>query len=114
MTARAGAPTRTILVYLNGGKKVRVGNIPSNAKVTYGPVAPGTRDYGGGGNALRIYTSQNNQLAVFVGVASFRDESLTVQTQKESRVASEESETGPKGAKSKRESEVTFEWENEE
>ncbi|MBF9316996.1 MULTISPECIES: hypothetical protein [Mycobacteroides] len=72
--------TRTILVILKGGKKRQVSNIPANAKITYGPISPG--NWNCDQNALRIYTSQQNQLAVFVGVEEFRDLSLTIQEQK--------------------------------
>jgi hypothetical protein len=74
--------TREILVILKGGKRRRVSNIPANAKITYGPVSPGGRWASDQQNALRIYTSQQNQLAVFVGVEEFRDLSLEVQEQK--------------------------------
>ncbi|TDZ42200.1 hypothetical protein [Mycobacteroides franklinii] len=74
--------TRTILVILKGGKRRQVSNIPANAKITYGPVSPGGNWNGNQQNALRIYTSQQNQLAVFVGVEEFRDLSLTIQEQK--------------------------------
>jgi hypothetical protein len=73
---------REILVILKGGKRRRVSNIPANAKITYGPVSPGSRYPDEQQNALRIYTSQQNQLAVFVGVEKFRDLSIVVQEQK--------------------------------
>ena len=73
--------SRTVLVVMNDGSKRRVSDIPKDAKITYGPVSPGKNGYGSE-NALRIYTSASNQLAVFVGVKEFRDEALTVQTQR--------------------------------
>lgn len=109
--ATAAKKDREILVILNGGKRRKVSGIPANAKITYGPVSPGSREYGGAGNALRIYTTTNNQLAVFVGVQEFRDLSLTVSEQKISRKEDSESESGPKGRKSKSEVEETVEWE---
>lgn len=103
--------TREILVILNGGKRRKIGGIPANAKITFGPVSPGTRDYSGGANALRIYTTQSNQLAVFVGVQEFRDLSLTVQEQKVTTKAERDAEAGPKGRKSVESVEETYEWE---
>lgn len=112
-TRKAADATREILVILNGGKRRRVSGIPVNAKITYGPVAPGTRDFGGGGgNALRIYTTQNNQLAVFVGVQEFRDLSLTVQEQKVTKRAKSAAERGADGASETSEFEETYEWES--
>lgn len=56
-----------------------VGNIPDEAKITYGglrPDQPGQK-----GNTLRIYrkASGDNQLAVFRDVVSFVDCDLTVE-----------------------------------
>jgi len=79
MTA-AKASTRKILIYLKDGRKRLVSNIPAGAKITYGPISPGNRDYNGG-NALRIYTSQQNQLAVFTDVKEFQDLSLRVENE---------------------------------
>lgn len=103
--------TREILVVLQGGVRRKVSGIPANAKITYGPVSPGSRDYNGGANALRIYTTTNNQLAVFVNVVEFRDLSLTVLEQKVEKKAKSESENGPKGAKRAEESETIITWE---
>lgn len=89
--------TREILVYLSNGQKMLVGDIPANAKITFGKLQPGERDFHSGGNALRIYTTTNNQLAVFCGVSSFRDLSLTVKEQKISRKLKSNAVTGPNG-----------------
>lgn len=80
-TTGEAKPCREILVVMENGVRRLVSNIPPDAKVTYGPVQPGKQDYGRQ-NALRIYTSQSNQLAVFVGVSEFRDTSLCVKEQK--------------------------------
>lgn len=69
--------TRSILVEHSDGSATIIKKIPDNAKITYGPVSPGKMTYGSG-HALRIYTSANNQLAVFKDVESFRDLSLEV------------------------------------
>lgn len=64
---------RTIKVISSDGT-FEVSEIPDNAKITYGgvrPDQPGLKT-----NTLRIYTSANNQLAVFQGVLSFHDLSL--------------------------------------
>lgn len=110
----AAAKTRTIEVTLTGGRKVRVGDIPATAKITYGPVSPGTqRPYGESGNCLRIYTSQQNQLAVFINVQEFRDLSLTVERQTTRKLTAEQSENGPKGRKRTAVEEVELEWEED-
>jgi len=80
------AKTRSILIELQDGGATIVEDIPANAKITFGPLAPGTRDYGPSRDcALRIYTSQSNQLAVFRHVASFRDLSLSVRVREVER-----------------------------
>lgn len=68
------------MVILNDGTRRQVSEIPADAKVTFGPVSPGKGFHTE--NALRIYTSQQNQLAVFVGVKEFRDLSLTIKEQR--------------------------------
>ncbi len=77
MATRPAEP-RKILLLLASGKKRIVSGIPANAKITYGPVQPGPRMHGEA-NAVRIYTSQQNQLAVFMNVVEFIDLSLTVE-----------------------------------
>ena len=65
--------TRSIEIHTDT-KVILVDNIPKDAKITYGglrPDQPGSRT-----NTLRIYTSQQNQLAVFRDVIWFRDMSL--------------------------------------
>lgn len=74
------AKSRKVLVRLADGSSRIVENVPANAKITFGAVNPGAKGWGGG-YALRIYTSQQNQLAVFLGVQEFRDLSLTVKKQ---------------------------------
>jgi hypothetical protein len=49
-------------------------DVPANWKVTFGPLAPGSKY--GGGYALRLYESETKQRAVFVDVTSFRDLSI--------------------------------------
>lgn len=113
MAANTTAKSREILVILNGGRRRKVLGIPANAKITYGPVSPGSREYGGrDSNALRIYTTTNNQLAIFVGVQEFRDLSLTVQEEKVVSSGKHESERGPKGSKENVEKVTVVEWED--
>lgn len=97
-------PDRTILIEHEDGDTTEVGGIPASAKITYGPVQPGGKDhYGGRENVLRIYTTANNQLAVFRRVASFRDLALIV-TRKTVETDIDVSEThGPTGSTSNRE-----------
>lgn len=75
---------RTLRVYDNDGDFVI--EIPDDAKVTFGYFNPGKPEGDDFSNrrrgqderktALRIYTNKDNQLAVFLGVKGFRDESL--------------------------------------
>lgn len=89
--------TRTIIVLLSDGKKRRVSNIPKDAKVTFGPVQPGRNGGYDTANVLRIYTSQSNQLAVFVGVKEFRDLALDVKEYVVARKSKVKSENDGKG-----------------
>lgn len=76
----ASKTTRTLYVKCVDGERIIEG-IPADAKVTFGKVQPG-QNPGGFHNhdsyCLRIYTSRENQLAVFTGVISFRDSTLNV------------------------------------
>lgn len=52
----------------------RILTFPSSWRVTFGPVSPSSKGQGGNGVlALRIYRSEKDQYACFVGVQSFRD-----------------------------------------
>jgi hypothetical protein len=73
------ATPRSIMILLTDGRKRLVSGIPPGAKITYGPISPGSQRVSDNGNALRIYTSAQNQLAVFTDVREFRDLSLTVE-----------------------------------
>lgn len=76
----ASKSSRTLLVKMSDGTQKRVSGIPENAKVTFSKVNPGSERGFGDPYALRIYTTQSNQLAVFVGVTEFRDLSLAVES----------------------------------
>lgn len=79
-TPRKTEATRAILVKLDNGETKIVRNVPASAKITFGTVHAGAeKGFHGRGYALRIYTTQNNQLAVFTNVAEFRDLALTVE-----------------------------------
>jgi|TARA_Y100000310_G_scaffold311234_1_gene357333 hypothetical protein len=69
--------SRQLLVF---GEKTFKITIPDDAKVTFGPWSPGTKDNYGGEKSLRgtlrIYegkTEKSTILGVFSGVTSFRD-----------------------------------------
>lgn len=111
MTARAAAApkTRSILVHRRGEEDVIVEGVPTNARITFGPVQPGKDRYGSE-NALRIYTSASNQLAVFLNVTSFRDLSLTVKERKTTRKVRSDAVAGPDGRHSEDSYEETYEW----
>lgn len=110
--------TRSILVKLRGGDVKKISGIPANAKVTFGKVNPATDGrFAGDANpyALRIYTSQNNQLAVFLNVVEFRDESLKV-TSRHTTVETEGEEKRDgdgRVVKSRRNAKATDEWKEE-
>lgn len=110
-TARRSTPaTRTILIVLQDGSEMLVGDIPANAKVTFGALQPG-RDGGYGTNtAVRIYTAANNQLAVFRNAASFRDLTLSVQVKQMTIVEDSETVAGPSGKKHKTNYELSSDW----
>lgn len=78
--------TRVIRVKLRNGDVIRLGGVPENAKITFAPIQPSKAGYEQKPNALRIYTSGNNQLAVFVDVVEFRDESLWLERQVKDRL----------------------------
>lgn len=101
--------TRTIEIEFDNDTRERVSGIPSNAKITFGPVTPGAK--GWNGNALRIYTSQQNQLAVFQHVRSFRDLSLTLHKQRVNESKVSETTRDKDGLRSSSDNEVSYEWE---
>lgn len=111
MTTTRTAATRSILVHRRGEEDVIVEGVPANAKITFGPVNPGKPGYHGDNmNALRIYTSANNQLAVFLNVTSFRDLSLTVKERQVTRKVRSDAKRGPDGRVSEDSYEETYEW----
>jgi hypothetical protein len=68
------------MILLKDGRKRLVSGIPANAKITFGLIVPGSsRDFANKEYGLRIYTSAQNQLAVFTDVKEFQDTSLTVE-----------------------------------
>lgn len=105
----AKAPNRRILVNLDDGRKMLIEDIPANAKVTFGKLQPGPNFHGQ--NALRIYTVESNQLAVFCDVSSFRDLSLTVKEQSAHRRLRENAKAGPNGSFSDGEYTTEYAWE---
>jgi hypothetical protein len=71
----------TYMIEFAGGKQKRV-TVPAEWKVTFGPLAPGSKGYennGEKGLCLRMYENQSQQRAVFTKVASFRDMSIHVE-----------------------------------
>lgn len=102
--------TRAILIKLGTGREKIISGIPHNAKITYGPVNPGSKSYTET-YALRIYTTANNQLAVYVGVSEFRDLSLTEKVKRVHRSESAGSEDGPKGKRATATRNESYEWE---
>lgn len=106
------APKRSILIALQGGKEMIVEDIPSNAKITFGALNPGSKDYGPSRDtAVRIYTTAGNQLAVFRNAESFRDLALTVKVRAVKTASSESVESNSKGVRRQAASTTEFEWE---
>lgn len=109
MAAASSTKTREVLVVFTDGTKRKVGNIPQTAKITFGPLTPGAKSYDNP-TSLRIYTTTNNQLAVFVGVREFRDLSLDVQ-EEHVEVEYEGSEShGPQGGHVRTARKTTRDW----
>lgn len=108
----ATTAVRSVLVKTRDGDKI-VEGVPHNAKITFGPVQPGKDAYGRE-NCLRIYTTANNQLAVFVGVTEFRDLSLVVKGKKVKERQHRKAESGPNGESVETEVEETYSWEVEQ
>lgn len=74
----------TYLLEMKDGQKKKV-TVPTSWKVTFGPVAPGSKEAGYNGHSglcLRFYegadAGKGKQHAVFVGVESFRDTSIEI------------------------------------
>lgn len=105
------ATARSILVKTRDGDKI-VEGVPANAKITFGPIQPGKQEYGSG-NCLRIYTTANNQLAVFLGVTEFRDLSLVVRHKKVKETQKRKAEHGPNGEFVETSTDETYTWEVE-
>lgn len=104
--------SREILVQREDGKDFKI-TIPDDAKVTFAPWSPPTRnnyDYKATGT-LRVYKTEKNVMACFSGVTGFRDVSLEYQE----KVVVEEGATVWKNDKNEytRETKVTREeqWE---
>ena len=69
--------TRTLLIKQSDGKEIQI-DIPSDWKITFGPMYTKEKGYGSVPTALRIYESEKMQRAVFIGVECFRDISIPV------------------------------------
>lgn len=73
--------TVTYLLTMKNGNLQKL-TVPAAWKVTFGPIAPGSKGYesnGGSGMCLRFYESGNQQRAVFTDVKAFRDTSIAIQ-----------------------------------
>lgn len=78
----ANANMTTYLLEFTNGTQKKV-TIPSDWKVTFGPLVPGGNAQGGlngrGALSLRIYENSDRQRAVFTDVSSFRDISIELE-----------------------------------
>lgn len=118
MAAEDSEERRTILVQRNSGPDFKI-SIPVNAKTTFAPWSPPSRDgYTRTPNqlagTLRIYRTEKDIIAVFSGVTGFRD----IDMDYEEKVIVEEGATIWKNDKNEysRETKVTRDerWELEE
>lgn len=75
----AAKSPRSVHIFMVDGTEKIVENVPASARLTFGKVNPADKGWGDSW-CLRIYTTANNQLAVFTGVREFRDSSLSVKT----------------------------------
>lgn len=107
------APTRTLLIERANGNFTKVENIPPDAKVTFGGVNPTAQGYNKS-YCLRVYTSKDNQLAVFTDVVAFRDSTLKIMERKIKRNSTSGSEFGPNGGLLRVEAVSSAEWEEVE
>lgn len=81
-TTPTRTPTRTYLVEQRGNVQRRV-TVPEDWKVTFGPLAPGSKHMNGQEKlCLRMYETKEKQRAVFTDVVSFRDLSIPVEVRK--------------------------------
>jgi hypothetical protein len=92
----AAKPDRSVLLVMKDGSRKRVSGIPASAKITFAAFNPGAKSYDPD-KAVRIYTTAGNQLAVFLNVAEFRDEALTVLEQRVTKAKHHNSERNPDG-----------------
>lgn len=77
--AKQSAEKITYLIEFKGGKRKRI-TVPATWKVTFGPLAPGGKNYNGESKlCLRLYETAERQRAVFTDVASFRDLGIHVE-----------------------------------
>lgn len=79
--AKPAAELRVYMIEFTNGKQKRI-SIPGEWKITFGPLAPGSKGYennGEKGLCLRLYENKDQQRAVFTKVASFRDMSIHVE-----------------------------------
>lgn len=80
----------TFLLTMKDGTLKKV-TVPSDWKVTFGPLCPGSKGEtnGYGSTSLRFYTGKDKQKAVFTQVESFRDMDIEI----EERVTTTRKET---------------------
>ena len=82
--------------------------VPEEWKVTYGPIQPGSREYGGG-NYVRFYESDKQQRAVFANVLEFVEDSIKI----ERKVKTHKESSSSRKSKGRSEAEAVYEesWE---
>jgi hypothetical protein len=116
MTKKQTQDTTTYLVEKRD-EKLKI-TVPSDWKVTFGPVAVGSgkqpRNYGydagNGSMAIRFYESDTKQRAIFTGVTGFRDLSIPVEKWEPSEKKQIKAEKDHKGSKLVVEEQVDGTW----
>lgn len=84
--------------------------IPESWKVTFGPVSPGSKSYGGSDLALRIYETAEKQRAIFTNVQWFRDLSIPVLRKSVTKKAKSKSVSTDNTYQAEQEYEQSEEW----
>lgn len=106
MATKTDDEVRTYQITTNS-ERFRV-TVPSDWKVTFGPVAPGVR--GSGDLALRFWEQENKQRAIFRNVVSFRDLSIPFSREVISKSGSSAWESSEEGSSNFESVKVTKDW----
>lgn len=104
---------KSLLIERTNGEHLIVEDIPDDAKVTFSSVNPAS-PRGWDGYCVRVYTGKDDQLAVFTGVAAFRNLALGVKRRVRKIKASADVKHGPNGRQERTEEDTAYGWESVE